>query len=67
MVLDVVSPGDRPLRYFWTMDSGGVEEDGLGRFLYYGETAGIERITVTVTNDLGLRASATAKVTVTKP
>ncbi len=67
LVLDVASPGDRPLRYSWTMGSGGVEKDGLGRFLYYGEAAGIERITVTVTNDLGLRASATAKLTVTKP
>ncbi|MCP4664440.1 MAG: hypothetical protein GY856_54345 [bacterium] len=66
LVLDVDSPGDRPLRYFWTMDSGGVEENLLGWFLYYGEGPGDQRITVTVVNDLGLRASATAKLTVTK-
>jgi len=65
-VLTVENPGERPLRYFWTMASGGVEENLLGQFLYYGEAAGVQRITVTVVNDLGLRASASAKLTVTK-
>ena len=52
--LKIENPQKRELRYFWRMSDGGIKKDFKENFVYYGEEVGIQKITVTVINDIGL-------------
>lgn len=67
LTVEVNNPGKRELHYFWTMTGGGVEKDLLENFVYYGTEAGIQHITVTVVNDIGLYGTESVDIEVVKP
>ena len=46
------------------MSSGGIESDLLGGFRYYASQPGTHTLTVTVINDRGLYATASAEIKV---
>jgi hypothetical protein len=52
--LKIKNPQKRGLHYFWSMSGGGIEKDFKENFVYYGSEVGIQKITLTVINDIGL-------------
>lgn len=65
--LQVESPTDRQLRYFWTMTAGGVKKGFVDDFVYQGTEEGKQRLTVTVVNDVGLYSSRSVDIEVARP
>lgn len=62
--LKIKNPQKRELHYFWCMSGGGIKKDFRENFVYYGSELGIQKITVTVLNDIGLYDSRSLKVEV---
>lgn len=62
--LQVSNVQDHELRYFWRLTGGGVKKDLEDNFVYYGGETGLQKITVTTMNDLGLHDSKTIEIEV---
>ncbi len=67
LVLEIDNPGDRELRYFWDISSGGVSKNMHDRFIFYCDGEGEQTITVIAVNDLGLYDTASVTIMVSKP
>lgn len=62
LTLEVDNPQKRGLRFFWDITGGGVKENLEGNFVYYGGEKGVQKITVTAINDLGLYDSESIEI-----
>lgn len=44
----------RPARYLWTVDTGGIDTNRDGSYIYISDAVGYQEVTLAVINDLGL-------------